>query len=349
MKILYAIQGTGNGHLSRAREFVPLFQKVGDVDLLVSGTSADVDIGFDVRFQRPGISYTFGKNGGIDYIRTIGNLRPVHFLNDLMSFPIDQYDLVISDYEPISAWSAYKAGMPCVGLSHQSAFLSPNSPRPEKRSITTEFLFRNYAPCSHPVGFHYLPYDDFIFPPVIRQQVRSLKPTQGKHITVYLPAYAEEVLIPHFQRFKAFNWHIFSKHTRTNRAFDNVVVRPVCNASYLESLESSWGLISGGGFEAPAEALYLGKRLLVIPMFDQYEQLCNAEALKQQGVLTANRVDARFPATLETWFGESALPPVAYPDMTQEIVDYVVNAAGFAPKPAKSASMLLKDALPEVA
>jgi len=25
MKILYAIQGTGNGHISRAREIVPLF------------------------------------------------------------------------------------------------------------------------------------------------------------------------------------------------------------------------------------------------------------------------------------------------------------------------------------
>ena len=38
MKILFAIQGTGNGHISRAREIVPLLQQYGEVDLLVSGT-----------------------------------------------------------------------------------------------------------------------------------------------------------------------------------------------------------------------------------------------------------------------------------------------------------------------
>ena len=38
MKILYAIQGTGNGHLSRARDIIPILQKKGDVDILVSGT-----------------------------------------------------------------------------------------------------------------------------------------------------------------------------------------------------------------------------------------------------------------------------------------------------------------------
>ena len=34
MKILYAIQGTGNGHISRAREIIPLLQKYGELDIL---------------------------------------------------------------------------------------------------------------------------------------------------------------------------------------------------------------------------------------------------------------------------------------------------------------------------
>jgi UDP:flavonoid glycosyltransferase YjiC (YdhE family) len=30
MKILYAIQGTGNGHVSRAREIIPIPKKYGE-------------------------------------------------------------------------------------------------------------------------------------------------------------------------------------------------------------------------------------------------------------------------------------------------------------------------------
>ncbi len=44
MRILYAIQGTGNGHISRARDIIPYLQEKGAVDLLISGIQSDVDL-----------------------------------------------------------------------------------------------------------------------------------------------------------------------------------------------------------------------------------------------------------------------------------------------------------------
>ena len=44
MKILFAIQGTGNGHLSRAKEIIPYLIKYADVDLLVSGTQSQIEL-----------------------------------------------------------------------------------------------------------------------------------------------------------------------------------------------------------------------------------------------------------------------------------------------------------------
>ncbi|MFM7329964.1 MAG: glycosyl transferase, partial [Bacteroidota bacterium] len=38
MRILYAIQGTGNGHLARAEEIIPILFSYGKVDLFVSGS-----------------------------------------------------------------------------------------------------------------------------------------------------------------------------------------------------------------------------------------------------------------------------------------------------------------------
>ncbi|MEP6611263.1 MAG: glycosyltransferase family protein, partial [Mucilaginibacter sp.] len=66
MKILYAIQGTGNGHISRAREIVPLLQQHGEVDLLVSGTEAEVTLAQPLKYKFHGFSFVFGTNGGVD-------------------------------------------------------------------------------------------------------------------------------------------------------------------------------------------------------------------------------------------------------------------------------------------
>ena len=51
MKVLYAFQGTGNGHQARAIELVPLLQRMADVDVWVSG--GGMDRSFDVAVDFP--------------------------------------------------------------------------------------------------------------------------------------------------------------------------------------------------------------------------------------------------------------------------------------------------------
>src|SRR5690606_3105571 len=100
MKILYAIQGTGNGHISRAREIVPLLQKHGELDLLISGSQADVSLTEFVKYNFHGFSYVFGKNGGIDYWKTFKEMNLRQFFKDMQSVPFKDYDLIINDFEP---------------------------------------------------------------------------------------------------------------------------------------------------------------------------------------------------------------------------------------------------------
>ncbi|HXU28204.1 MAG TPA: glycosyl transferase, partial [Bacteroidia bacterium] len=75
MKILYAIQGTGNGHLSRAMEIIPAFMKRGDVDILLSGIQVDLTLPFPVKYRLNGLSFIFGKSGGVDFFRTYAKLN----------------------------------------------------------------------------------------------------------------------------------------------------------------------------------------------------------------------------------------------------------------------------------
>jgi uncharacterized protein (TIGR00661 family) len=327
MNVLYAIQGTGNGHISRAREFIPILKQLVNLDVMVSGTSAEVDPGHPIKFKFPGISYTFGKNGGVDYLDTLLNFQPTAFLNDVMHLDLSSYDLIVNDYEPVTAWACKRAGLPCIGLSHQAAFLSDKTPRPAVKNPATEWLFRYYAPTSSAVGFHYKAYDSFITTPVIRKEVRDLVPVKSNLITVYLPAYSEEILIPFFRQFNDYKWILFSKHSKSVKKLDNIEVFPVNNQLYLKCLEASDGLLCGAGFEAPAEALYLGKRLLVIPMLGQYEQQCNAEALKQFDVSTTQRIDQGFADVLSEWLSKPRPEPIHFPDESHQIIEKILRGA----------------------
>ena len=98
-------------------------------------------------------------------------------------------------------------------------------------------------------------------------------------------------------------------------------VRPVSGAAFTDSLARSAGVLCGAGFETPAEALYLGKKLLVVPMRNQYEQACNAAALAGMGVPVAKNLKDKRLGVLDEWLQNGAIVPVHYPDQTGEVLD----------------------------
>src|SRR5687767_11474119 len=131
MKILYAIQGTGNGHISRAREIVPLLQQHGELDILISGTQADVQLTQEIKYKLHGFSFIFGKKGGVDHFKTWKEMNLFRFQKDMKALPLRDYNLIINDFEPVSAWACRNQGISSVSLSHQASFKSRKVPRPK--------------------------------------------------------------------------------------------------------------------------------------------------------------------------------------------------------------------------
>lgn len=326
LRILLAVQGTGNGHLSRARELLPHLQRHGSVDLLLSGSQVEVGGDLEVKYRVAGLGFLFGKKGGVDVGASLRKARPLRLIYDAYKIPLHQYPVIINDFEPVVALAARLKRRTLYGISHQSALLSPHCPRPRGvRAPLAEKIIRNYAPCTHYTGLHFEAYDHYITTPVIRSAVRALKPTQQNHCTVYLPALADDRLIWHLSQVRDMQWHVFSKHSALPYRMHNVWVRPINEVDYTESLSGCVGLLTGGGFESPAEALFLGKRLLVIPMHNQYEQLCNAAALERLGVRVVRQVEENFSHQLQVWLRERPLQPMVYPDQTAQIVDQAVG------------------------
>ena len=327
MKILYAVQGTGNGHVMRANEIIPLLQKKCNLDILISGTQADVGINHVVNFTRKGFSFIFGKKGGIDLYKTFKQFQSKKFLNEIKNLPVENYDLVINDFEPISAWACKLKNVPCISMSHQYAVLHHSSPKPVKADPLAWMVLLYYAPCKSGVGFHFKSFAENIFTPVIRKEIRSATITNLGHYTVYLPAYDDEKLIAFFSNFKNVRWQIFSKHTKKSYTAKNCEIKPVSTQEFTNSFTTCEGILCGAGFETPAEALYMGKKLLVVPMKHQYEQHCNAAAAAELGVPVIKKLKKKYIHLVDSWINESKIIKVDYKDETSEIIDRVLSLA----------------------
>ncbi|MEM6842337.1 MAG: glycosyltransferase family protein [Bacteroidota bacterium] len=325
MKVLYAIQGTGNGHISRARDIVPTLQEKVELDLLISGTQADVSLPYPIKYQLKGAGFIFGKSGGVDLLKTYRKADTRRFLKDVRNLPVQNYDLVINDFEPVSAWAAYFKKVPSVSLSHQSAILNENVPQPRKTDPMGKAILRNYAPTDRAYGLHFAEFDENIFTPVIRQQLRQAEVQNLGHYTVYLPAFDDQKLIKRLKAAKDIVWQVFSKHSKKAYREGNVQISPVNNEQFIKSLTSCEGILCGAGFETPAEALFLKKKLLVIPMKNQYEQHCNAAALQALGVPVLKNFKKKQISVLQKWIEQLQPIEVNYPNITEKIIDMVLE------------------------
>lgn len=320
MKILYAIQGTGNGHISRARDIIPELEKYAEVHILISGIQADVDPGFPVHYRLHGMGFIFGKKGNVDMLQTFRKCITKKFLREIAELPIQQYDFVINDFEPVSAWAARLKKVPVFSLSHQYAVLHADAPKPGKSDWMGKMVMAHYAPVQHGFGFHFKSYHSEIFTPVIRKQVRQLVPSDMGHITVYLPAYDNERILKVLGKIRLERFHVFSKHTTGIIEKGNVLIEPIENERFIRSMASAKAVICGAGFETPAEALFLGKKLLVIPMKNQYEQQCNAAALERMGIRSLKALKKKYVLLIQDWLRFARPIKMDYPDPIPSVV-----------------------------
>lgn len=321
MKILYAVQGTGNGHLSRAQDIIPALQNRAQVDILVSGSQAEVKLPFNVKYKLKGLGFYFGKKGGIDFLKTFSNNSLISVFKEIKNCPVEAYDLVINDFEPISAWACFFKGVKSISLSHQGVLYTPNVPKPLHRDIIGKLVLKYYAKCNRNYGFHFKKYNDKIHTPVIRKTIRKLKPKEKGHYTVYLPAYSDENIIAVLSKIKDVKWKVFSKQARNYYQKKNVYIRPISGEKFERSLADCNGIICGAGFETPAEAIYLKKKVLVIPMKNQYEQYFNAKALEELGAPVLKSLKKKYVPQIKMWIESYEKIILYFPDETQDIID----------------------------
>ena len=325
MKILYSVQATGNGHISRAMELLPYLEKWSQVDIFLSGANSTLILDAPVKYRSRGLSLFYTCNGTLDHWKLAKNFTPFRIMKEVRDLPVEKYDLILNDFECITSLACAYKKVPSVHFGHQASFLSPLVPRPDKRNNMGEWILKNYARGTQSVGLHFENYDDFIVSPVIKEEIVSANPVNHGHITVYLPSYCDPQLLAVFLPLKDHHFEIFSCQVKEKNRIDNVTFIPVNKAGFNKSMISCYGIITGAGFETPAEGLYLKKKMIAIPIKGQYEQECNAAALKKLGVTTLDKLDDDFKNTFHQWVNDPSTPTIAYSHSTDGIIDFMMN------------------------
>ncbi len=234
--------------------------------------------------------------------------------------------MVINDFEPVTAWACKLKSKQCIGVSHQSSVMHKNAPKPVKKSVFGKLILKYYAPTHKNYGFHFKSLGEDVFTPVIRRDIRALTPEVKNHFTVYLPSYSDEAIIDFLKQFNEVNWEVFSKHNQKPFTYKNIKISPVDKNDFVKSMVSSKGVFCNAGFETPAEALFLKKKLCVIPMIGQYEQQLNAEMLKSMGVQVYSSLNEINVNSFKDWIKNNDIIPVNYYDDTNWIISSILKA-----------------------
>ena len=327
MKILYGIQGTGNGHISRSKEIIRELQQKSEVDVLISGSLYEMDLGFEVKYRKKGTGGWFDNNGGVDYWGLYRNTNFSGMIKDIIYAPVKEYDLIVSDFEPITAWSSKCYGIPSIHVSHEIALADNGIPKPRAKSFVAEVIIKYFAPCKRWLGFHYQNYNERIFTPIIRREIRELNLSEGDHYIIHLSSYDPFKFLNSLNSLDV-KFEIFSKYYTDKNPVTkyNVTIYPFEKELFLERLSSCSGVICNSGFQLTSETLFLGKKMLVIPMKGQYEQLCNAVALKELGAEVLYSIDGDFGERLNSWIKSATqIEKMDYPDVLQDVVNTILD------------------------
>jgi len=325
MKILYAVQGTGNGHVARARHLIPLIaaQPGVEVEVWISGTESQVDLPIKATKTFEGISLKYNRHGGLSYLQTLWQNRWRQLVADVFMAPIERFDLVVCDFEPVSAWAAKLRGTRLLEVSHQAGVRHPKAPRPKHRQPIAEFILRYFAPSTQAIGFHAKSFAEGMFPPLIRKEIRDLQQNAQHQILVYLPAYGTEELIAYFADCPV-PVRAFTSKIVLARQEGSLRIEAIDSENFLKAFAESDSVLCSAGFELPTEALFHKKRLAVIPIKGQYEQLCNAAALVQMGAWQATSLQK---LNLTRWL-HSPPPQVSpWPDFSEALVEQIMKVA----------------------
>lgn len=314
MRILFLVQGEGRGHLTQALSLAQILPIAGhEVIGAIVGVTAErgVPAFFSEAFKSPitpifspGLVYNAGTNALEPFKTTKQALRDIRpFWKSLKQvrnhIETQQPDVVVNFYEMLGGltYALLRPSVPMVCIAHQYMAFHPNFQCPKGQWFYRQaFTLNTRITCFGAKELLALSFDKQadeprqrlrIVPPLLRQEVTKLKPTNEDFLLAYVtqPGLKAELLKAHQQHPEI---RMDGFHAGTNVpdeiVDETLTYHAIDGKRFLEFMARCKAIVTTAGFESVCEAAYLGKPALMIPQPNHYEQACNAIDGQRAGV-----------------------------------------------------------------
>ncbi len=308
-KIIYGVAGEGFGHSSRSQLIGQRLIEAGNDVMFVGSKSSLVYLteyfGDSVK-EIYGLSFAY-DDGYVDPLQTVKKnlltLRAGRKLNAALYknyFVPFKPDMVISDFEPFSARWAKRNGVPFISIDNEHILTIgklENKPKTLFTRTNARLVTKYYytgAACYIIFSFFDVPlrgYSAVLVPPVIRPEVTALKPTQGKHLVLYsTTGQKKNEQVELLNKFADSKFYIYGFNEDSQSG--NCVFKKRSTEGFLTDVASGGGVIASAGFSLMSECMYLKKKMLLLPLAGQYEQIVNAYYAEKLGLgISADKLD----------------------------------------------------------
>jgi uncharacterized protein (TIGR00661 family) len=304
-KFIFTVQGEGRGHLTQAISFTQIAREAGhEVIGYAVGSfqgrkipSFFLDfIGDTPLLQYNSPSIIFGNGKSVQLAKTamqaVTNFKTFWKSATQLEQFIEELkpDGIINFYESITGLYKLKSRskVPTMSVGHQYLLLNKNFESFPEKKIDRILLNMNTMITSigskKLLGLSFRPIDNDekieVVPPLLRQQVKSIVPKAGERWLAYLTHFrlSEDIMA----------WSNANPEVKLDCFWDNPARKetyhysdslrfhPIDAENYLAKMTECAGLISTAGFESVAEAMYLGKPAMMVPVPNHIEQMINA-------------------------------------------------------------------------
>lgn len=303
-RIVYGVSGEGFGHSSRARVVLEHLTRNGHEVRVVTYDRGVRHLGddFDI-FETEGL-HIESANNRVAPIKTLlsnlarlpgGHKKLQQLKKDV--FKGFQPHVVITDFEPMSAYLAHHYDLPLITIDNQHRLRYMQYDYPDRlkgdRQLTVHII-RAMVPkpdVSLVTTFYFGRVKNqrtFLFPPLLRSQVLDLKPTRKDHILVYLTS-GFQSFVDRLRDFPDEHFIVYGQGDRAPK--DNLTYKSPSKKGFLLDLASCKAVMATAGFTLITESLHLKKPYLALPMTGQFEQAINAVFLEKLGCgVNMNRI-----------------------------------------------------------
>ena len=294
-RIIYGVAGQGFGHAARSHEtLIHLKRQKHQLMILAYNQSADmlskdfpvvVIPGLGLNYQNNKLSYwrTFYDNA-LTIVR--GTTKWPSLYKKIKAF---KADLVITDFEPLSAAIAHLEKLPLISIDNQHQLTNSeiSVPKKYKRDLAAVKLVTK----SMVWGADYYLFISFFktkitkarsfhFPPIVREKIRNEKPTVKDFILVYQNSNFDYIL-DELKKLPKQHFIVYSGRPGI-RKDKNLLLKNYHSEMYKE-LASCKAIIGTVGMSLVSEALWLDKPYFALPVGGQIEQVINALYIKKLG------------------------------------------------------------------